>query len=256
MPVLVVALAATTLAGLLVWVAPAWYASHVDPAGSLKDGGRSGSGMGSQRLRRWLNRVGEFGLAFVVAGWCRPCYSQFLESYARGSLGYARIMCLPSGWQPQGRRFQDSGRDERVRPTRNAQCAAICSGSGACVGRRDCHCVEPSDGMPFTLVGGRTYSDPSQRPGTGFQSVSPDYFRTFGIQVLSGRSFTDQDTATSVRVAMVNQEFANRYLKGMDPFKQRVCVKRLFPASRDWGLRLSGRLWVSFTMYGLELPRR
>ena len=93
----------------------------------------------------------------------------------------------------------------------------------------------PSDGMPFTLVGGRTYGDPSQRPNTGFQSVSPDYFRTFGIQVLQGRSFTDQDTATSVRVAMVNQEFANRYLKGMDPFKQRVSIEEIIPGQPRLG---------------------
>ena len=87
----------------------------------------------------------------------------------------------------------------------------------------------PSDGMPFTLVGGPTFADPSQRPGTGFQSVSPDYFKTFGIQVIKGRSFSEQDTATSVRVAMVNEEFASRYLKGMDPLQQRVSIEEIIP---------------------------
>jgi putative ABC transport system permease protein len=86
-----------------------------------------------------------------------------------------------------------------------------------------------SDGMPFTVVGGPTYADPSQRPGAGFQSVSPDYFKTFGIQVLRGRSFTELDTATSVRVAVVNQEFADRYLKGLDPFQQRLSVEEIIP---------------------------
>jgi putative ABC transport system permease protein len=86
-----------------------------------------------------------------------------------------------------------------------------------------------SDGMPFTLVGGPTYADPSQRPGAGFQSVSPDYFTTFGIQVLKGRSFNDQDTSSSVRVAIVNQEFASRYLKGVDPFQQRLSIEQIIP---------------------------
>ena len=75
----------------------------------------------------------------------------------------------------------------------------------------------------------RPINDPSQRPGAGFQSVSPDYFKTFGIQVLQGRSFTEQDTATSVRVAMVNQEFADRYLKGLDPFRQRLSIEQIIP---------------------------
>jgi putative ABC transport system permease protein len=86
-----------------------------------------------------------------------------------------------------------------------------------------------SDGMPFTLVGGSTYGDPSQRPNTGFQSVSPDYFKTFGIQVHKGRSFTEQDTASSVRVAMVNEEFSHRYLKDMDPLQQRVSIEQVYP---------------------------
>jgi putative ABC transport system permease protein len=83
--------------------------------------------------------------------------------------------------------------------------------------------------MPFTLVGGPAYADPSQRPGAGFQSVSPDYFKTFGIQVLEGRPFNDQDTESSVKVAIVNQEFAKHYLKGLDPFQQRLSIEQIIP---------------------------
>ena len=44
--------------------------------------------------------------------------------------------------------------------------------------------------MPFTLVGGRTYSDPSQKPNTGFPvGLSSDYLQTFGIELLQGRTF-------------------------------------------------------------------
>jgi len=83
--------------------------------------------------------------------------------------------------------------------------------------------------MPFSLVGGPTYADPSQRPGTGFQSVSADYFKTFGIQVVRGRTFTDQDTAVSPRVAMVNEEFERRYLRGLDPLRQRLSIEQIIP---------------------------
>ena len=47
-------------------------------------------------------------------------------------------------------------------------------------------------------------------PSAGFQSVSPDYFKTFGIQVLKGRSFSEQDTPSTVRVAVVNDKFERR----------------------------------------------
>ena len=49
-------------------------------------------------------------------------------------------------------------------------------------------------GMPFTIVGGPTYADPSQRPGAGFGMVTPDYLATFGIRLVKGRQINDQDT--------------------------------------------------------------
>ena len=85
-----------------------------------------------------------------------------------------------------------------------------------------------SDGMPFSVVG-QPVVDFAQRPGSPFQSVTPDYFKTFGIRLIQGRSFTAQDTATSVRVAVVNEEFARQYLKGMDPLRQRLSIEQIIP---------------------------
>ena len=64
-PILLFTLLATTLAGLLFGCAPAWYASRVDPAEALKEGGRSGMGAARHRLRRVLV-VGEFALALAL----------------------------------------------------------------------------------------------------------------------------------------------------------------------------------------------
>src|SRR5205814_6161242 len=90
-------------------------------------------------------------------------------------------------------------------------------------------------GMPFTIAGEPAFADPSQRPGAGFEMVFPDYFKTFGIQVMRGRSFTDQDNASSVRVAMVNEEFVQKYFKGKDPLQQRVNVEELIPGVTKLG---------------------
>ncbi len=85
----------------------------------------------------------------------------------------------------------------------------------------------PGFNMPFNLAGRPAYIDPSQRPVAGFQMVTPEYFQTFGIQVLKGRAFTDQDTASSVKVAMVYQDFVDKFLKGTDPLQQRVVLQQL-----------------------------
>jgi putative ABC transport system permease protein len=232
MPVLVVALAATTLAGLLFGAAPAWYAAHVDPAESLKDGGRSGTGMGSQKLRRGLI-IGEFGLALSLLAGAGLAIHSFWN-LTRVDLGVRTDHVLTFRLaQPQGR--FGTAEEMNVYNRRMLSVLQYVSGVSHAASVTGMPLRGTSDGMPFTLVGGRTYGDPSQRPNTGFQSVSPDYFRTFGIQVLQGRSFTDQDTTTSVRVAMVNQEFANRYLKGMDPFKQRVSIEEIIPGQPRLG---------------------
>ncbi len=85
-----------------------------------------------------------------------------------------------------------------------------------------------SDGMPFSVVGGPVV-DFAQRPAAPFQSVTADYFKTFGIRVVRGRTFNDQDTATSVRVAMVNEDFVRQYLKGLDPLRQRLSIEQIIP---------------------------
>jgi putative ABC transport system permease protein len=94
--------------------------------------------------------------------------------------------------------------------------------------------------MPFTISGKPAFNDPSLRPNTGFGMVTPGFFETFGVRLVNGRGFTDQDAASSVKVAVVNEEFVKRYLKGTDPLQQRISVEQLIPgvtklgAAVDW----------------------
>ena len=232
LPVLAVALGATTLAGLLFGCAPAWYASRVDPAEALKDGGRSTSGAGSHKTRRLLV-IGEFALALSLLAGAGLAIHSFWN-LTRVDLGVRTDHVLTFGLnQPPGR----FATPEEMN-TYNQQMLTVIrsvSGVASVATVTGTPLRGPSDGMSFRLVGGPTYSDRSQQPGTGFQSISPDYFKTFGIDVIQGRAFTDQDTATSEPVALVNQEFANRYLKGMDPLKQRVAIEQIIPGSPRLG---------------------
>jgi predicted permease len=51
--------------------------------------------------------------------------------------------------------------------------------------------------------------------------VEPDFFRSFGTDVLSGRDFNDADQANSPPVAIVNKTFVDKLLPGQDPLGQR-----------------------------------
>jgi putative ABC transport system permease protein len=55
-------------------------------------------------------------------------------------------------------------------------------------------------------------------------AVSPEWFDTMGIALLSGRDFTDSDRVGGPPVAIVNEAFARRYLPGRPPIGQTVRV--------------------------------
>jgi predicted permease len=54
--------------------------------------------------------------------------------------------------------------------------------------------------------------------------VGPNYFRTMRTPLVAGREFTEQDGEKSQPVAIVNQEFADRYWPGRDPLGKRIQV--------------------------------
>jgi len=55
-------------------------------------------------------------------------------------------------------------------------------------------------------------------------NVGPNYFRTMRTPLAAGRDFTEQDGEKSQPVAIVNQEFCDRYWPGQDPLGKRVHV--------------------------------
>ena len=226
LPILLFTLAATSLAGLFSGCAPAWYASQVDPAAALKEGGRSGIGAGRHRLRRSLVIV-EFAMTLTLLAGAGLAIHSFWN-LMRVDLGvrtdHALTFFLPI---PDSR----SNNPERM----VVYYRRILDGIAAVPGVSD---VSAETGRPlegtgfsmfFSIAGQPTSSDPSQRTGGGIEMVTPDYFRTFGIRIVQGRAFNDQDNASSVKVAMVNQDFADRFLKGSDPLKKRVVMAQLFP---------------------------
>src|SRR5437868_14350897 len=70
---------------------------------------------------------------------------------------------------------------------------------------------------------------PAERRGSAFQMISPGYIDTLGIRVTKGRSIDEHDTATNMRVAMINEFFAMRFLPGLDPLTQRISVEEFIP---------------------------
>ncbi len=65
---------------------------------------------------------------------------------------------------------------------------------------------------------------PGKEPTADYRTVSNRYFRTMGIPLLSGREFTEQDTATTADVVIVNDVLARRYWPNEDPLGKRLFI--------------------------------
>ncbi len=231
LPVLGFTLAATMLAGLLFGTAPAWHASSLNLNEVLKEGGRTTSGAGRHRLRRALV-VTEFALALTLLTGAGLALHTFWN-LERVDLGIRRDHVLTFSLPvPQGKLTTPEQITAfyklllaKIEALPGVEHAAVSTGL-------------PLEGtffgMPFTIAG-KTVTDPSSRPGAGFQMTTPEYYATYGIQVTKGRSFTEQDTADGLHVAMVSERFAKQYLGTADPLTQRILVEQLIPGVTKLG---------------------
>jgi putative ABC transport system permease protein len=232
LPILLFTLVATTVAGLLFGCVPAWYASRVDPAEALKEGGRSGTGVGRNRLRQVLV-VGEFALALALLAGAGLAIHSFWN-LSRLDLGVRTDHILTFFLPVPESRPKDPDKIIAYYRQILASLDAV-PGVESASAATGMPLEGTGFGMPFTIAGGQTYSDPSQRPDARFGMVTPEYFKTFGIQLEKGRTFTDQDAASGMKVAMVNEEFVKEFLKGKDPLRQRVVVEQLIPGVTKLG---------------------
>jgi putative ABC transport system permease protein len=236
LPVLLFTLAVSTISGLLFGCAPAWSATRVDPAEVLKEGGRSGAGVGRHRIRRLLV-IGEFALALALLTGAGLAIHSFWN-LTRVDLGTSTTNIQTFSLPVPDSRPKDPA-------LINAYYQQMIAGIKAVPGVLDAAAstglpLEGSSfGMPFTIAGKPDFADPSQRPNAGFDMVTPDYFKTYSIPVLRGRAFTDQDTAATTRVAIVNKKFADKFFAGKDPLQQRINVEELIPGVTKLGPYIS-----------------
>jgi putative ABC transport system permease protein len=79
-------------------------------------------------------------------------------------------------------------------------------------------------GLVYEVVGDPAV-DESRRPRTDYQVVSPSYFSTLDLPIVSGRPFDSHDTREGAPVCIVNEAFA-RTLNGRSPIGLRIALRQ------------------------------
>jgi putative ABC transport system permease protein len=237
-PVLAFTLLVSSVSGVLFGCAPAWQAARANVNEILKEAGRSSTGTARQYVRRALV-VAEFALALsLLAG--GGLAVRGLVKLSLVDLGFQTDRLLTFGLPIQASRVQGAEQInalhaqllERIQLIPGITSAAVSTGMPV---------KGTSFGMQFSIAGA-PMEDLSKRPGAGFNMVSPGYFMTFGIRIVLGRTFTDQDRWGTERVAIVNETFVKRHLTGADPLSQRIVIAQIVPGMAKLGPPVEWRI--------------
>ncbi len=231
LPVLLFSLGVSVVSGVLFGCMPAWQATRLDLNTTLKEEGRSSTGGGRTRLRQGLV-VAELALALTLLAGGGQAVSGLVKLLGV-DLGFRTEHLLTFSLPVPGGRLSGPGQIqafygqlvERMQAVPGVVSASVSTGMPV---------VGTGFGMPFTIVG-KHVADRSQRPGAGFNMVTPEYFPTFGLQMEKGRSLTEADRAGGVPVAVVNAAFVKRFLPDLDPLNQRLLIEELIPGVTKLG---------------------
>ncbi|QQS48490.1 MAG: ABC transporter permease [Acidobacteriota bacterium] len=225
----------TISTGVISGLAPALQASRMDLSEALKAGARTATMRSS--ARRWRDCLVVTETALVLA-----------LLIAAGLMIHSlwRLNRVEPGFDPKNvLTMHFSIPDYRFAPITRETWPAVWAQQTALIDR----VVERIKTTPGVVTAAVTSSIPlrdpdgfcgfsiSGKPGKEFgancRNVGNDYFRTMGIRLLKGRTFTEQDTRQSGNVAVVTEEFARRFFPNEEPLGQ-----GLDPS--DWNAEIVG----------------
>ena len=213
--VLLFAVGLGVLTSVLFGLLPAWRATNVwSLVERLRDGGAAVGGRHGRRSRQGLV-VAEVALAVVLVVGAGLLLRSFV-----------RLRAVDPGFDPRGVLTFDVSLPDATTP---AQAEAF---FGSLVGRlRALPGVQSAGGifgLPLRDFGygitvseldGRELSPQEQESGVvpQIRVVTPEFFRTLGIQLVRGRVFTDADRAGTLPVVVVSETAARRIWGTRDP---------------------------------------
>jgi predicted permease len=227
--VLLFVFAVSLLASTLFGSIPAAQSSGLNLHSQLVEGGRSTASARHQRIGSLLV-ICEVALAMVLLAAAGLLIRSFIllqridPGFDSSHLAVVRLSLPDSRYPelPQRIQFVNSVL-EHFRALPGVQTVAAAG-------------TLPFDPVPDTdlELEGHVY-EPGNEPDAEILTASPEYFRTMGIRLLAGRTFTPQDILGRQTALVINQTMARRFWPGESALGKRVVMK-------DWGPPLPGEI--------------
>jgi putative ABC transport system permease protein len=239
--VLVFAAAASVATGLIFGLVPLAQIARVQVADRLKNGSKGVARSGRQHLRRGLV-IAEVALTMVIAAGA-GLFIQSLHHLTRVNPGFDASHVVAVDLALPESRYRTASRQHDFCSLVLTRMASLPMVRSAAATNFVPH-GDAASGMNLTIEG-RPAPPPGQEASASYRGVTPGYFRTLGIPLISGRVFTDADARVALPLirwfpqqpkparinepqpapaAVINETMARRYWPGQDPIGQKFRV--------------------------------
>ncbi len=218
--VFVYALAAVVFTAVSAGLSPALRATRADVNTVLHQGGRADAGgKARHKVRGDLMAAQVAGslVLLIVAG----LFVRSLRAVEHMDIGFDPDQLLNVRLDPSVNNFSETRTKEfyrslvaKVRALPGVESASLASAVP----------IAYALGKQSVYIEGRPVPPGQTAPDTMFNSVDAPYFETLRIRVLLGRAFTEADSETSARVAIINETMAHHYWPGEDPIGKRFSL--------------------------------
>ena len=209
--VLAITLLVAAITSVIFGLVPALHASRVDVQAALAE---SGTRAVAGRQSRWARRalvVGEVAMGVVLLVSAGLLVRTFVHLRTL-SPGFDPSSVITATISLQDKRYEDAAKVaqlfndtlDRIRRQPGVEAAGVTLGLP----------YTRLLNMGFSRVEGATEEDKGGM--TNLSYITPGYFEALRTPIRKGRAFTDADRQDSLPVAIVNEEFVNRYYKGRD----------------------------------------
>ena len=213
MSVLGFTIALSILTGLAMGLYPAWQSSRSDLVEGLKEGGRGTSGSVRQQRFRKILVGAQVALSVTLLAGAALLITSFLRLSKQNTGFHSENLWVGFITLPQAQYPDAPARERFVEKTLSAlrtisgfESASISSDIPLNGGNRVLYTRPEGDVPPI-----------DKRPACPAHEISPEYFRTWGISILSGRAIDEHDVDGRQPVIVISQTGARKLFGSENP---------------------------------------